>query len=485
VGSLFTREPKATKRRTSRRERDQKRKRWLYIALAVAGIAIVGVLSVTALNEYFLKPRKVLATVEGEDITRRDYWKYREHTLINQSLQYQNFAMISQGQQQQQYLALAQQAQAQLDDVWGSTSVDEATLSRMIEDRIHVEGLESLGLSITNQEVTDYIDSQFAGADAPIFTSTPSPTLIPERAEWATQTAAALNPEAGTPLAVDASPETLVASPAATTAQEGTIIAGSPIAVASPEESATVTPTLGPDDARATSAANFENYQDSVLDEAHMSIGDYRRLVAEPTLAREKVNAYFTSELGQSTEQVHAAHILVGTEELARQLYEQVSANPDQFASVAMESSFDEGTAPNGGDLGWFPRGVMVEPFEEVAFALSPGEISEPFQTEFGWHILTVLERDEDRPLTDAQISQASQGLAQRWISEQRETFDISHGIDPTPTPAMSQFVPPAEAPPPPSPTPDLEAGTPVALPAVDVDASPGAIEGSTSEAES
>jgi parvulin-like peptidyl-prolyl isomerase len=481
ASSIFVKKddaPAAKKRRVSRKQRDDQRTKRLYIALAVVGIAVVALVAGGALNEYFLKPRKVLASVEGEDITRRDYWKYREHTLINQALQYQQSAMVMSGQQQQQYLALAQQAQAQLQDVWGSTSVDDATLSRMVDDKVYMHSLETLGLSISDDEISAYVDEQFSDPSAPISSPTPTQTLIPERADWATQTAqaAAPSPEpvegspvaspetaanAGesTPIAVEGMPSSSSPIPAASPGAAVSPSAGSPEAVESP----TPTSTVGPEGARATSEANQENYANDVLGDAHMSMSDYERLVAGPSLARAKVNSYFQNQIGQSAEQVHAAHILVGTQELADQLYSQLQNDPESFAKLASESSIDEGTAPNGGDLGWFPRGIMVEPFEEVAFSLEPGSIGEPFQTEFGWHIVQVIERAEDRALTSTQITQASQALAERWLTEQRATLDISSSVEPTPTSSAAQFVPPSDAPPVPTPT---VAGSPVALPA-------------------
>ncbi len=456
------------KRRVSRKERDDRRTRNLYITLGVVGVVAVLLLSGALINEYFLKPRKVLATVEGEDITRRDYWKYEIHSLSNQVLQYQQFATMMQGQQQQQYLAMAQQAQAQLNEVWGSTSTNDATLSRMVDDKVILHSLDTLGLSISDEQVDDFIAQQFANPEAPVFTPTPTQTFIPERAEWATQTAQA---EAGSPVAVDGedqasspvadgSPVASGSPPSASDSAAG----GTPIPMASPAGgSPEPTPTVGPDDARATSAANFEDYKDEHLDQAHMSESDYRRLVAEPTLARQMVNAHFLQELGHSAEQVHARPILVGTQELADALYAQLQEDPEMFETLAQESSVDTSTAPNGGDLGWFPRGIMVGPFEEVAFALQAGDISEPVQTEFGWHIIQVIERDDDRALTDEQISQASQANSERWLEAQVEALDISSSVEPTPTQAISQFVPPADAPP--VPTTGPADGSPVALP--------------------
>ncbi|CAN5758565.1 peptidylprolyl isomerase [soil metagenome] len=479
VSSVFASKPSGPpekKRRVSRKERDDRRTRFLYISLTVLGVLAITLLSASALDEYFLKPRKVLATVEGDDITRRDYWKYQSHSLLNQAIEYQQFAQFFEGQQQQQYIALSQQAMAQLDTVWGSTSVDETTLSRMIDDKVIVQSIGSLGLSIESGEVDEYVDEQFADPAAPISSPTPTQTFIPERAEWATQTAEAqvvpASPEAGggSPIPVeDASPvpvaSPVTGSPAASGSPDSS---GSPVVAASPVASATS--TVGPEDARATSQANQENYSDDFLADSHMSMGDYKRLVAEPSLARDKVNAHFAAELGQSAEQVHARHILIGTQELAAQIYDQLQTNPELFPDFAQESSIDDGTAVNGGDLGWFPRGIMVVQFEDVAFGLSPGDIAEPFQTEFGWHIIQVLDRDSDRALTDTQITQSSQAMVDRWLQAQRQTLEISADIEPTPTPSLAQFVPPADAPDPPAPTPE---GSPVPLPQASPRSSP------------
>ncbi|MCA9861255.1 MAG: peptidyl-prolyl cis-trans isomerase, partial [Thermomicrobiales bacterium] len=171
---------------------------------------------------------------------------------------------------------------------------------------------------------------------------------------------------------------------------------------------------------------------------------DYIRLVARPALARDLVSGYFTQQIGQSAEQVHAEHILVGTQELAEKLYQDALADPDSFEQLAQETSIDTGTAPNGGDLGWFTRGVMVEPFEDVAFSLAPGEISEPVQTQFGWHVIKVIDHAEDRALTDDQISQAAQAESTRWLDDQRASASISSEVEPTPTPSTDVFVPPA-----------------------------------------
>ena len=89
-----------------------------------------------------------------------------------------------------------------------------------------------------------------------------------------------------------------------------------------------------------------------------------------------------------------AADSLEIKEEISR-LRQEIEAGKD-FAELAGVVSDDEGSAAQGGDLGFFARGQMVAPFEEAAFALAPGELSEPVQTRYGWHLIKVEERLEE-----------------------------------------------------------------------------------------
>ncbi|MBW3565888.1 MAG: peptidylprolyl isomerase [Acidobacteria bacterium] len=73
----------------------------------------------------------------------------------------------------------------------------------------------------------------------------------------------------------------------------------------------------------------------------------------------------------------------------------QLEGNEEQFAEMAMMFS-EDGSAESGGDLGWFGRGKMVRQFDDVVFSLEPGEMSEPFQTEFGWHLVLLEDRREE-----------------------------------------------------------------------------------------
>ena len=92
------------------------------------------------------------------------------------------------------------------------------------------------------------------------------------------------------------------------------------------------------------------------------------------------------------TTEVRASHLLVQTEEEAKQLREDI-LNGRKFEDVAAEVSMCPSGA-NGGDLGFFGRGVMVREFEEAAFSMNIGDLSEPIQTQFGWHLLSLTDKN-------------------------------------------------------------------------------------------
>ena len=91
------------------------------------------------------------------------------------------------------------------------------------------------------------------------------------------------------------------------------------------------------------------------------------------------------------TNEIKASHILVQTEEDANKIYYEIKSGIS-FAKAAKEYSLCP-SGYNGGDLGYFGRGMMVKPFEDAAFDLEVGEISKPVQTQFGWHLILLTDK--------------------------------------------------------------------------------------------
>ena len=125
--------------------------------------------------------------------------------------------------------------------------------------------------------------------------------------------------------------------------------------------------------------------------------------------------------------EVHARHILVDTKEEAEEIIKRLK-NGEDFATLANEKSKD--TNAEGGDLGFFTRGQMLKPFEDAAFALEPGQISEPVKTQFGWHVIKVEEkRNQPLPTFDdvkeAIMGQLIQAKAQQVVTALRDGAKI------------------------------------------------------------
>jgi peptidyl-prolyl cis-trans isomerase D len=130
----------------------------------------------------------------------------------------------------------------------------------------------------------------------------------------------------------------------------------------------------------------------------------------------------------QVAEQRRASHILVKSEDEARGLAAEVRKAPGRFAELAKKHSQDPGSAPAGGDLGFFGRGMMVPAFEEAAFRMQPGEVSEPVQSEFGWHVirLTGVQPAKTRPFEEVREELAAELARQqgtRRFAEAAEAF--------------------------------------------------------------
>lgn len=146
-------------------------------------------------------------------------------------------------------------------------------------------------------------------------------------------------------------------------------------------------------------------------------IDDYIATSAKPdfeAIAQE----YYQTEKSSFIlpEQVHARHILleIGKDESeaevlqrANALIKELKKDLSRFEELAKEHSSDPSAEVNGGDLGFFQRGQMVKPFEEAAFALKKDKLSKPVKTDFGYHIIHVLEKQKEQQQSYAEVKEA------------------------------------------------------------------------------
>jgi peptidyl-prolyl cis-trans isomerase D len=164
--------------------------------------------------------------------------------------------------------------------------------------------------------------------------------------------------------------------------------------------------TVGDDAIKAyyeSNRARFETKESIDVQVLALTLDDVARQISVPPA---ELQSYYEQNKSSFTEpeQRRASHILLtigeggsakdkeGARKLAQDLQARIKARPDDFAKLAQEYSKDPGSAAKGGDLGFFGRGMMVKPFEEAAFGLKPGEVSDIVQTEFGLHLIRVTE---------------------------------------------------------------------------------------------
>jgi peptidyl-prolyl cis-trans isomerase C len=135
-----------------------------------------------------------------------------------------------------------------------------------------------------------------------------------------------------------------------------------------------------------------------------------------PSVEEAKIRARYDSEIAgkPGEEEIHARHILVASEDLAKKLIADIKGGAD-FATLAKTNSTDPGAA-SGGDLGFFKANDMLPEFSVAAFALKPGQVADtPVQTRYGWHVIKVEER---RSSAAPSYEQAHDDLRQTMISE-------------------------------------------------------------------
>ncbi|PWE29551.1 peptidylprolyl isomerase [Pararhodobacter marinus] len=165
--------------------------------------------------------------------------------------------------------------------------------------------------------------------------------------------------------------------------------------------------------------------------------------IATEAVTEESLNAAyetFAAEYaeGEPVTEYHAAHILVRTEEERDQVVAALDEG-QEFGAVAAEFSID-GSAQQGGDLGWFAPGMMIPDFQAAVEALEPGQVSEPVQTRFGWHVIKLFEtRTAEVPAQEEvqmELSQEIQREATRvYIEGLRENTEVEmdiEGVDPS-----------------------------------------------------
>lgn len=203
--------------------------------------------------------------------------------------------------------------------------------------------------------------------------------------------------------------------------------------VADPAEAQDAVDRLDADlqpDGLAVTGERFGITTDDVLELASglLLFGAVRVAVTEQSVAEEELRADYEDSLDFT--QIHTKHILVEDEATAADL--AARATEENFSDLATEFSTDPSAQQNGGDLGLVVASSFVEPFSRAAMALEPGEISAPVQTEFGWHVILLVEivRTPYETARESLLSARSPEVIAGWLEERLAALDIE--VNPT-----------------------------------------------------
>lgn len=458
----------------SRRVRAQQRR--LYIGLLAVSLALVIVLGAGIIDTALIQPNSPVAVVEGTTISTKQFqrrFRYEQVQLQNQLVQLQQFEaqLNPDGQGTSLFGSQIAQIQSLLSD---SQALGFQVLEDMIDEVLVRQRAASEGLQASQQEVDERLQDIIANRLG--FVSAPAATREATAVAAATATAALW-----TPMPTETPSPTPSISPSPT-----------PTATASPVITET-TPTAVPPTPGPTPTLHImtgDEYQQELprfatdLRQATgFTLEEFKDLLITDIL-REKIRQEVKAAVPTTEEQVHARHILIAireptptptssptleagvtpeagitptatptpggptptptpgprTEEeaLARanEVLARLKAGGD-FAKLAAEYSDDPGSKDEGGDLGWFGRGQMVQEFEDAAFSLAANEYSEPIKTIFGYHIIQVLEKDPNHPLDEATLSSRRSQAFDNWLNQRKSEAKIERRLTPAKIPTL------------------------------------------------
>lgn len=427
--------------RAQDRERNRKLFTWVGAALGIALLAVL----VGVIVEFVVTPNSTVARVGDETIVTKDF---RRRTLLQQNQLLGQLANLVQMEQQFGGQGFFQNQINQIQSTLSQPSTLGITvLNSMINERVILAEAEKRGITISDAEIETALREEVAASAQ--YVTEPQATETAVMAVELTTTAEAAPP---TPTATIDVSSTLTAT--ATTAP-------------------TPTPWLILDD--ATYDEELANLEESIDDIAGMSLAQYKEVI-KARLATEALQEAIGEEMVEATElQVNARHILLSPREPTptptpvpdgeeaptptpeptalsegdptptptdaprtreetlveiEDLRKRIVEDGEDFAELAAEYSDDTTSAVDGGNLDWFGSGSMVPPFEAAAFELEVGEVSEPISTTFGYHLIEVLERDEERPKDESQLQQERSQAYQEWLQEQINLTEIDRPDD-------------------------------------------------------
>jgi len=408
-----------TKKHIVRSQKEMEQTRKLIIgAVSILAVALLIILY-GILDQTVLLNNKTVASVNGQKITIREFKELAMYSRyqLKEQYNYNNYIFQILGEDPSVAQSFATNMIQIINDLAPENSVafGQQIVDSLIDNALLEQQAKELGISVSEDEINKKIETIFDYNVENLPTATPFPTLMPTSPMTKEQLALV------TVTPIPTLVPTLAEVPATATIEPTLIV--EPTAVSEPTEEATPMPTA--------TAYTLEGFQAEyakymeILAEYDISENFFRKLV-RLELLKEKVKLFVTEDITPVQDQVWARHILVADKTVADILYKRLTDGSEDFAEMALEASIDTSNNTTGGDLGWFPRNTMVEKFEVAVFDnLAVGEISEPVETQFGFHIIQKL-GEEQRSVTEDQYGRILNVAFTNYLTEVETSADIT-----------------------------------------------------------
>jgi peptidyl-prolyl cis-trans isomerase D len=402
-----------TKKHLARLEKEAIQRKVILAIAAVVLVLVVGLITFGLLDQFVFTQMKPVAQVGDQKISVGEFQsrvRFQRYQLIEQYKQ--TLTLIQMFGADSMFAQSLNQSKTQLESQLTDTiTLGTTVYNQMIEDAILEQEAGKLGITVSDQEIDSTLHEAFN------FYPNGTPTTAYTPTSFATPTYTDQQKTLVPPTFTPAATETLAAAETGLPTEQ-------PIPPTATLDASLPTETPGPTLTPAPSATAYtiEGYQtelkkllDNVKD---LKLNEtFLRKLIRSQLIRQKMFEHLTADIKPEEEMVWARHILVADEATAKTVLERLNAG-ESFAALAKESSLD-GTKDTGGDLGWFARKRMVAEFEQAAFALKVGEISQPVQSQSGFHIIQVLGH-EIRPIDAAGLTQLKNQRFTEWMDEKK-----------------------------------------------------------------
>jgi len=417
-----TESPKlVTRKHIARKEREEKQiKSALIVTGIVIGLALL-LLVYVLVDNFIVQPNKVVAHVGDAEIKAGDFKSNVSYSRLNMLSTINNYAYYAQilGESGSQFKSAGVELIAELND---TELIGENVLNQMIDDQLIREEAAKRGLTVSDEEVQESMQSSFGFYPMGTKTPTITPTMV-NTPTWSSEQFNLIKPtETATPAPTStATPEGWEPTQAATAASETEAVPEETTPTAEP--TATEIPTVTPTPTVYTTKLyrkELGNYLDNVK-----NYGISQQQIEEifrANLFRTKLMEDVTKDMLPQEEQVWVRHILVDSEDKADELIDNLK-NGGDWTALAAENSIDEANKDNGGDLGWIGiNDNFVQEFKDAAFALNdPGQISDPVQTTYGWHIIQLVTKATNN-INATKFQQNKQVFFDNWLIELRKS---------------------------------------------------------------